>query len=127
MADHDAESDADADVLSWARYNASQLSEQGILTDQQALVYVLTKYAGLSRTEIADAMDTTANNVDNLWDRAVTNMDKARTTVAFRDVLEQGETLVPDACASCGGDVPPFTIVDGEALCPDCEPDGDDE
>lgn len=86
---------------------AEELAD-GLLTERQALAYLLREVVGVERQATADAMDTTASNVDNLQRRASEKVEQAR------DLVDGVETL--DVSAESDGS----TVADGP---PDDVPD----
>lgn len=61
-------------------------SERTFLTHRQAEVFVLREY-GFKQAEIADYIDTTRENVSGIEARARENIDKARETIEFSELV----------------------------------------
>jgi DNA-directed RNA polymerase specialized sigma24 family protein len=58
-----------------------------VLSERQALAYLLRDHVGLTRQDAADAMDSSASNVDNLQRRGREKVAAARQLVADLDAL----------------------------------------
>ena len=82
------------DVIDAAREIADQLAGT-VLTERQALAYLLRDAADLDRQTAAEAMDTTPSNVDNLQRRG-----REKVTDAHR-VVEVLQALTPDSETDC--------------------------
>jgi len=73
-----------------ARTVAERLAGE-VLTERQALAYLLREVIGADRGTAADAMDSTPSNVDNLHRRATEKIEDARRVVAELDGIEAGD------------------------------------
>jgi len=84
-----------AAVLQEVREVAESLAGE-ILTERQALAYLLREVVGIDRATAAEEMDSTPSNVDNLHRRATEKIDDARRLVdelaALRDSREADKT-----------------------------------
>ena len=67
-------------LIDTARDLADRLSGE-VLTERQALAYLIREVVGVGRQETAAAMDTTASNVDNLHRRGREKVADARRVV----------------------------------------------
>lgn len=77
-------------VIDDARTVAGRLAGE-VLTERQALAYLLREVIGVDRGTAADAMDSTPSNVDNLHRRATEKIKDARRVVAELDGLGAGD------------------------------------
>ncbi len=82
------------DLVGDAREAADRLSGT-ILTERQALAYLLRAVVGLDRETVAEAMETSASNVDNLHRRGREKVRDARRVVDDLRVLS-GEHPGPE-------------------------------
>ncbi|ALJ99707.1 hypothetical protein BGV91_gp44 [Haloarcula californiae icosahedral virus 1] len=82
------------------RHLAQRLAKPGLLTDRQALAYVLRDVEGVGRQEAADRLGCSVSNLDTLLGRARTNLDDARATL---EVLQEQDGPTP-ALVSLGTD-----------------------
>ena len=62
-----------------------------VLTERQALAYLLREVVELDRETVAAAVDSSPSNVDNLQRRATEKVDDARRVVDELDTLQSGE------------------------------------
>ena len=62
-----------------------------VLTERQALAYLLREVVELDRETVAAAVDSSPSNVDNLQRRATEKVDDARRVVDELDTLRSGE------------------------------------
>ncbi|PSP27977.1 hypothetical protein BRC65_03535 [Halobacteriales archaeon QH_2_65_14] len=62
-----------------------------VLTERQARAYLLREVLGSDRETAAEAMDSTASNVDNLHQRAKEKIDDARRVIDELDRLQPDE------------------------------------
>ena len=62
-----------------------------VLTERQALTYLLREVAGLNREAVAEAMDSSPSNVDNLHRRAAEKIEDARRVIEELDRLQPSE------------------------------------
>jgi hypothetical protein len=62
-----------------------------VLTERQALAYLLREVVGLEREAVAAAMDSSPSNVDNLRRRATERVDDATRVVDELEALRGGE------------------------------------
>ncbi|PSQ17801.1 hypothetical protein BRD00_06305 [Halobacteriales archaeon QS_8_69_26] len=69
---------ADERVVVEAARDVADALAGPILTERQALAYLLREVAGLDRERAAEAMDSTPSNVDNLQRRATEKVEDAR-------------------------------------------------
>lgn len=67
---------------------ASRLAAPGILTERQALAYVLRDVEGVPRQETADRLGCSASNLDTLLGRARSNVDDAAATLSVLHGLD---------------------------------------
>lgn len=74
------------------RGTARRLSDPGLLTDRQALAYVLRDVEGVSRSESAERMGCSKSNLDTLLGRARRKLDQATSTLA---VLHEHDAPTP--------------------------------
>jgi len=88
-----APDEADSGVSDAVRALAASLAEHGIVTDRQALAYVLCDVEGVGRQEAADRMDCSVNNLDSLLSRARSNVDDAATTLSVLHGLDATPAL----------------------------------
>ncbi len=85
---------ADSEVVVRAAETAAEALADGLMTERQALAYLLREVAGLDRQTTADAMESTPSNVDNLQRRASEKVDAARDLVDGLETLES--TTAPE-------------------------------
>lgn len=78
---------APADALVEAARDAAAALAGDVLTERQALAYLLRDVVGVDRARTADAMDASASNVDNLQRRGREKVADARRVVAGLDAL----------------------------------------
>lgn len=78
-----------------AREVSSEISGP-ILTERQALAYLLRERLDVNRQTTAEVMESTASNVDNLHRRAREKIDAARETVAALDALQSDRPETSD-------------------------------
>lgn len=71
----------DEEPLCNACISAHQVAEAGILTEQQALAYILRDVLGVDRTQAANRLGVSKNRHDNLIRSARTKVDQARSTI----------------------------------------------
>jgi len=96
------------ELVDAAEAAAAELAD-GLLTERQALAYLLRDVVGVDRQATADAMDSTPSNVDNLQRRASEKVEQARTLVEGIDALDvsvdasQDEQAPPDESAGPSG------------------------
>jgi DNA-directed RNA polymerase specialized sigma24 family protein len=67
---------------------ASRLAAPGILTERQAIAYVLRDVEGIPRQETADRLGCSASNLDTLLGRARSNVDDAAATLSVLHGLD---------------------------------------
>ena len=67
---------------------AGRLAAPGILTERQALAYVLRDVEGVPRQEAADRLGCSASNLDTLLGRARSNVDDAAATLSVLHGLD---------------------------------------
>ncbi len=80
------------DVVETARDIADSLAG-AILTERQALAYLLREQVGVDRQAAAEAMETTPSNVDNLHRRGCEKVTDARRLVdGLRTLQVDGES-----------------------------------
>lgn len=79
-----------ADVVAAARDVADRLAGD-VLTERQALAYLLRERVGIERATAAEAMDTSPSNVDNLHRRGREKVEDARRIVEELDRLGVGD------------------------------------
>lgn len=79
-----------ASVIEIARDVAKRVSGE-VLTERQALAYLLRDHVGTSRERAADVMDTSPSNVDNLQRRGQAKVADARRLVAELDRLDAAD------------------------------------
>jgi len=77
-------------VIGTAEGVAERLAGE-VLTERQALSYLLREVAGLDRPTVADAMESSPSNVDNLHRRATEKIADARRVVGELDALGSDE------------------------------------
>lgn len=86
MADDSDIRDVDRQAVTTLLAESGFDESQTLLTRRQAEVLVLRE-DGYRQADIADALDTTRENVTGIERRARENVEKARKTVAFADYL----------------------------------------
>ncbi|MEF8756701.1 MAG: sigma-70 region 4 domain-containing protein [Halobacteriales archaeon] len=79
---------ADVDALIDTSRDLAERISGAVLTERQALAYLLREVVGVDRREAAAAMDTTASNVDNLHRRAREKVADARRVVDELRILK---------------------------------------
>jgi len=79
---------ADESVSPAVRGLARRLSDPGLVTDRQALAYVLRDVEGVSRPDAAERMGSSESNLDTLLARARRNLDQANSTLQVLHDLE---------------------------------------
>ena len=79
---------ADLDVVVEAAETAVDGLADGLLTERQALAYLLREVAGLDRQTTAEAIDSTPSNVDNLQRHASEKVEEARDLVDTLETLD---------------------------------------
>ena len=79
---------ADLDVIVEAAETAAEALADGLLTERQALAYLLREVAELDRQTTAEAIDSTPSNVDNLQRRASEKVEEARDLVDTLETLD---------------------------------------
>jgi len=67
---------------------AGRLAAPGILTERQALAYVLRDVEGVPREEAADRLECSESNLDTLLGRARSNVDDAAATLSVLHGLD---------------------------------------
>lgn len=70
-----------------------RLSEPGLLTERQALAYVLRDVEGVPRQEAADRLGCSVSNLDTLLGRARANLSDAADTLGVLHDLEATPAL----------------------------------
>lgn len=75
------------DLIDAARDVAERLAGR-VLTERQALAYLLREVVGLGRQSVAKAMDTTPSNVDNLHRRGREKVADAQRVIEELNILQ---------------------------------------
>lgn len=73
------------------RQAARRLSDPGLLTDRQALAYVLRTVEGVPRQQAADQLGVSVSTLDGLLGRAKRKLEQARDTLGHVEDLESDE------------------------------------
>ncbi|MFT4891823.1 MAG: hypothetical protein ACI9YT_002758 [Halobacteriales archaeon] len=79
---------ADVDALIDTSRDVAERLSGAVLTERQALAYLLREVVGVDRQEAAAATDTTASNVDNLHRRGREKVADARRVVEELEALQ---------------------------------------
>jgi DNA-directed RNA polymerase specialized sigma24 family protein len=88
-----AHDEAGEGVTDPERALARRLAEPGIVTDRQALAYVLRDVQGISRPDAARLMGCSKSNLDTLLDRARSHLDDAAATLSVLHDLDSTPAL----------------------------------
>lgn len=88
-----APDEAGEGVSQSVRSLAGRLAAPGILTERQALAYVLRDIEGVPRQETADRLGCSASNLDTLLGRARSNVDDAAATLSVLHGLDATPAL----------------------------------
>jgi hypothetical protein len=83
---------ADREELAAAAEEAAAVLAGSVLTERQALAYLLREVMDADREIAAEAMDSTPSNVDNLQRRAVEKVAEAERVVETLGALEGFQT-----------------------------------
>lgn len=78
---------ADVDALVDAARDVAERLAGPVLTERQALAYLLREVVGLERRDAAEAMDASASNVDNLHRRGREKVADARRVTEYLQAL----------------------------------------
>jgi len=81
------------DISQSVRSLASRLAAPGVLTERQALAYVLRDVEGVPREETADRLKCSESNLDTLLGRARSNVDDAAATLSVLHRLDSTPSL----------------------------------
>jgi DNA-directed RNA polymerase specialized sigma24 family protein len=85
---------ADDDTSDAVRELARRLAAPDVVTERQAVAYVLRDVEGVGREDAADRMGCSVSNLDSLLGRARSNLDDARTTLSVLHELDHPPALV---------------------------------
>jgi hypothetical protein len=81
----------ESDLVDAAREAAAELAGL-VVTEKQAIAYLLRERVGLDRTATAERLDSSASNVDNLHRRGREKIEAARRVVGTLDALDGSGT-----------------------------------
>jgi DNA-directed RNA polymerase specialized sigma24 family protein len=82
------------DVSDAVRELARRLAAHDVVTERQAVAYVLRDVQGVHRDEAADRMGCSVSNLDSLLGRARSNLDDAAATLSVLHGLDNTPALV---------------------------------
>jgi len=82
---------AEPSVVIEAARNVAERLDGPVLTERQALSYLLREVVDLDRAAVADAMDSSPSNVDNLHRRGAEKVDEARRVLDGLDRVRPSE------------------------------------
>lgn len=86
---------ADDDELVAAAEAAADVLAGDVITERQALAYLVRDVVGLSRQSAAHVLDSSPSNVDNLQRKGREKVEEARRVVAGVDALAPGRETTP--------------------------------
>lgn len=78
-----------------AAEDAAKVLDGNVVTERQALAFLLRDVVGVSRQTAAHVLDSSPSNVDNLQRKGREKLDEARRTVAGVDALSTGTAATP--------------------------------